>query len=280
MVVCADDSVDVTAEVFAGTVFEHVRVEAEGDLLWVVLNRPGRLNAMTDLMKREFLAIYENVDRGPWRCVIIAGEGRAFCSGADLGQIGGVIDFADAERVRGYLDAGWQRVIELLRTVPVPTVAAVHGAAYGGGANLALAADLIVAADTATFCQSYIDRGISPDLGGTVLLPRLVGVQHARKQLLLGTPVPADEALRIGMVCEVVPEATLRDRARALATALAGKDPTALRVTRALIDGNVTRDLHTGLAHESRGVGETLSSPIFKASTDRYTGPAGHVPRS
>ena len=280
MVVSADDSIDVTGEVFAGTAFEHVRVEPEGDLLWVILNRPARLNAMTDLMKREFLTIYENLARGPWRCALIAGEGRAFCSGADLGQIGGVIDFTDAEQVRSYLDSGWQRVIELMRTGPVPTVAAVHGPAYGGGANLALAADLIVAADSATFCQSYVDRGISPDLGGTVLLPRLVGVQHARKQLLLGEPVPAAEALRIGMVCEVVPEAELRDRARALAAALAEKDPTALRVTRQLIDGNLARDLHTGLAHESRGVGETLSSPIFKASTDRYTGPAGNAPRS
>lgn len=279
VLVCADE-IDVIGEAFAGAPFEHVRVEADGDLLWVILNRPGRLNAMTDMMKTEFLRIYSGLASGPWRCVVIAGEGRAFCSGADLGQIGTVIDFTDAEQVQDYLDTGWQRVVELIRTAPVPTVAAVHGPAYGGGANLALAADLVVAADTATFCQSYIDRGISPDLGATVLLPRLVGIQHARKQLLLGEPVTAVEALRIGMVAEVVPEAELRDRARAVATTLATKDPTAVRVIRDLIDGNVARDLHSGLAHESRGVGETLCSPIFKASTNRYTGPAGDAPRS
>lgn len=274
MVVSADNKLDALRVAFGDAEFEHVRLDADGDVLWVILDRPSRLNAMTDLMLREFARIYDGVELGGWRCVIIAGEGRAFCSGADLGQIGGVIDFTDADQVREYLDTGWQRVIEKIREVPVPTVAAVHGPAYGGGANLALAADLVVAGESAVFCQSYIDRGISPDLGGTVLLPRLVGVQHARKQLLLGEPVPADEALRIGMVCEVVPDTELRERARAIAGRLAAKDPTALNVTRRLIDANVSLDLRAALANESLGVGETLSSPIFKASTDRYQAPS------
>lgn len=274
MVVSTGQVEDLTDEVFAGTAFEHLRLEADGDVLWVVLNRPDRLNAMTDRMKQEFLTIYRNIERGPWRAVVIAGEGRGFCSGADLGMIGGVIDFTDAAQVTEYLDSGWQRVVELIRTVAVPTVAAVHGPAYGGGANLALAADLVVAADTATFCQSYIDRGISPDLGGTVLLPRLVGAQWARRMLLLGEPVGAHQAMRIGMVCDVVPEATLRDRARTIARTLAAKDPTALQVTRRLIDDNLTRSLHDALADESRGVGTTLGGPVFKESTDRYAGSA------
>lgn len=278
MVVSAGEINDVTGEVFAGAPFEHVRVKPAGDVLWILLNRPGRLNAMTDLMKREFLEIYSRLDDGPWRCVVIAGEGRAFCSGADLSMIGGVIDFTDAAQVTAYLDDGWQRVIELIRTVAVPTVAAVHGPAYGGGANLALAADLVIAGESAVFCQSYIDRGISPDLGGTVLLPRLVGVQHARRLLLLDEPVGAAEALRIGLVCDVVPDAALRDRAGSVASALAAKDPGALTVTRRLIDANTSRTLHDGLRDESRGVGETLSSPIFKASTDRYTDDAGTPP--
>lgn len=275
MVVSLDNAHDVLRGAFGDAEFEHVRPEPDGDLLWVVLDRPGRLNAMTDLMLREIKTIYNGIERGGWRCVIIAGDGPAFCSGADLGQIGGVIDVTDAEQVRDYLDTGWQRVVEKMREVPVPTVAAVHGPAYGGGANLALAADLVVAAESAVFCQSYIDRGISPDLGATVLLPRLVGVQHARKQLLLGEPVAAAEALRIGMVCEVVPDADLRPRARAIAASLAAKDPTALTVTRRLIDGNLSLDLRAGLASESLGLGKTLSSPIFKASTQRYQATTG-----
>lgn len=265
-----DNTHDLLRSAFGDTEFEHVRPEPDGDLLWAILDRPGRLNAMTDLMLREMKTIYNGVERGGWRCVIIAGDGRAFCTGADLGQIGGVIDFTDAEQVRDYLDTGWQRVIEKMREVPVPTVAAVHGPAYGGGANLALAADLVVAAESAVFCQSYIDRGISPDLGGTVLLPRVVGLQHARKLLLLGEPVAAAEALRIGLVCEVVPDVDLRPRARAIAATLAAKDPTALNITRRLIDRNFSLDVRAGLANESLGVGETLSSPIFKASTHRF----------
>lgn len=269
-VVVSDSGQEAVRGAFGDVEFQHVRLEADGRLLWVLLDRPDRLNAMTDLMLREFKAIYTGVERGDWGCVIIAGEGRGFCSGADLGQIGGVIDFRDADQVRDYLDSGWQWVVERMRTVSVPTVAAVHGPAYGGGANLALAADLVVAAESAVFCQSYVDRGISPDLGGTVLLPRLVGLQHARKQLLLGEPVPAADALRMGMVCDVVPDAELRPTARAIAAALAGKDRTAINVIRRLVDGNVSRDLHAALRLESIGVGETLCSPTFKESTDRY----------
>jgi 2-(1,2-epoxy-1,2-dihydrophenyl)acetyl-CoA isomerase len=259
---------------FDGRAFEHVRPEPDGDLLWLILDRPDRLNAMTDLMLREFLAVYEALAEEnahqPWRCVLIAGAGRAFCAGADLGQIGDVIDFRDAEQVRAYLDTGWQRVVRLMRTVPVPTVAAVHGPAYGGGANLALAADLVVAAESAVFCQSYIDRGISPDLGGTVILPRLVGEQHARRQLLLGEPVTAAEAYRIGMVCEVVPDTQLRERARAIAGQLAAKDSVALNTIRSLLERNGSLDLTVGLANESAGVGQTLGGPLFRAATDRY----------
>lgn len=265
---------------FGDVAFTHVRVSSEDELLWVVLNRPDRLNAMTDLMLSEFKTIYEGVERGGWRCIVIAGAGRAFCSGADLGQISGVIDFADAEQIREYLDTGWQRVVTAMREVAVPTVAAVHGSAYGGGANLALAADLVVAAESTVFCQSYINHGISPDLGGTVLLPRLVGMQHARKQLLLGDQVSAAEALRTGMVCEVVPDAQLRTRAREIAALLAAKDPAALNVTRRLIDDNASLGLRAGLANESRGIGQTLSSPNFSAATSRYhraqPGPAHH----
>lgn len=270
MPVSTNDMTDTLRAAFGDVRFEHLRLDSDADVLWVMLNRPDRLNAMTDLMLREFQRVYDGVERGGWRCVIVAGEGRAFCAGADLGQIGNVIDFTDADQVRAYLDRGWQRVVEKIRTVAVPTVAAVHGPAYGGGANLALAADLVVAGRSAVFCQSYIDRGISPDLGGTVILPRLVGVQQARRQLLLGETISADEALRTGMVYAVVPDDELRRRARDVATRLAEKDPRALNIIRRLVDDNFSQDVAAGLANESRGVGETLSSPVFEQSTNRY----------
>lgn len=275
LVVSADQGSESLRGAFGSTDFGDVRLESDGDLLWVTLQRPERLNAMTDRMLRELQAVYDGLEAGGWRCVVMIGAGRGFCAGADLAQIGSVIDFTDAEQVQQYLDTGWQQLVRRMRDVPVPTVAAVHGPAYGGGANLALAADLVVAAESAVFCQSYVDRGISPDLGGTIVLPRLVGVQHARRQLLLGIPVPADEALRIGMVCDVVPDAELRDAARSVGTALAGKDPVALAVIRRLVDGNAGLGLDEGLANESLGVAETLKSPLFKATTDRYRSATG-----
>lgn len=275
LVVSADQGSESLRGVFGSTDFAHVRLEGDGDLLWITLQRPERLNAMTDRMLRELQTVYDGIEAGGWRCAVMIGAGRGFCAGADLAQIGSVLDFTDAEQVRQYLDTGWQQLVLRMRDVPVPTVAAVHGPAYGGGANLALAADLVVAAESAVFCQSYIDRGISPDLGGTIVLPRLVGVQHARRQLLLGVPVPADEALRIGMVCDVVPDAELRDTARSVAAALAVKDPVALTVIRRLVDGNAALRLGEGLANESLGVAETLKSPLFRAATDRYRGVSG-----
>jgi 2-(1,2-epoxy-1,2-dihydrophenyl)acetyl-CoA isomerase len=261
---------DTLRAAFGDVRFEHLRLESDAEVLWVVLNRPERLNAMTDLMLREFQRVYDGVERGGWRCVILAGEGRAFCAGADLGQIGDVIDFTDADQVRDYLDQGWQRVVAKIRAVAIPTIAAVHGAAYGGGANLALAADLVVAAESAVFCESYIDRGISPDLGGTVILPRLVGIQQARRLFLLGERIGADEAVRAGMVYAVVPDDKLRQCARDVAARLVAKDSRALSVIRRLIDDNFSQGLAAGLANESRGVGETLSSPVFEASANRY----------
>ena len=114
--------------------------------------------------------------------------------------------FTDAPVVRQFMLDGWQLVVERMRRCRVPTVAAVHGAAYGGGANIALAADLVVAAESAVFCQSYVDRGITPDLGATWMLPRLAGLQQARRMLLLGERVSADDALRLGLVAEVTTE--------------------------------------------------------------------------
>jgi 2-(1,2-epoxy-1,2-dihydrophenyl)acetyl-CoA isomerase len=211
--------------------YETIRFETEpGDpVAWLVLDRPERLNAMTALMRREILDVLDRVHNGDgdgdWRVLAIRGEGRAFCSGADLEQILDDVDVTDAPAVRAFMLDGWQAVVERMRRSRIPTVAAVHGAAYGGGANLALAADLVVAAESAVFCQAYVDRGITPDLGATWVLPRLVGLQQARRLLLLGDRVAADEALRLGLVLEVTTEASLVARAAEIAAALAAKPP-------------------------------------------------------
>lgn len=247
-----------------------VRTERDGELLWLVLDRPERLNALCGPMREEITEVLDQAARGPWRCLLIRGEGRAFCAGADLAQFVDEVDLADAEAVRTYLAQGWQEVAARLRELPLPVVSAVHGAAYGGGANLALAADLVVAAESATFCEPYVTHGISPDCGATWLLPRLVGAQHTRRLLLLGEPIAAHEAARIGLVAEVVPDGALLARARQVGTALAAKDPKALQATRELLELNQHADLRTALAREAETVAALLGGPAFRHATARF----------
>lgn len=239
------------------------RFEPDGEIAWIVLDRPARLNAMTDAMRAQIAAALERVDAGPWRALVLRGEGRAFCSGADLVQITGDVDVQDPQAVRRFMNEGWQAVIARLRTLSVPTVAAVHGPAYGGGANLALAADLVVAAESAVFCESYVDRGLTPDLGGTVILPRLVGLARARRMLMLGEPVPAAAAVGMGLVAEVVPDAALVARAAELARALAAKDPAALAGIRRLVEQNLTAELPVALGRETDAITASIAGDAF-----------------
>ena len=246
--------------------YETIRFEtADGDpVAWMVLDRPKRLNAMTALMRREILDVLDRVHNGEWRVLAIRGEGRAFCSGADLEQILEDVDVTDAPAVRQFMLDGWQAVVERMRRSRVPIVAAVHGAAYGGGANLALAADLVVAAESAVFCQSYVDRKITPDLGATWVLPRLAGLQQARRLLLLGEPIGAAEALALGLVAEVTADDRLLDRTAEIAAALAAKSPESIAIIRDLLDRNSSNDLPSALAAEADAVAVTLGGAGFR----------------
>jgi 2-(1,2-epoxy-1,2-dihydrophenyl)acetyl-CoA isomerase len=248
--------------------YETIRFESEPDdpIAWMVLDRPSRLNAMTAHMRREILDVLDRVHNGDWRVLAIRGEGRAFCSGADLEQILEDVDVTDAPVVRQFMLDGWQLVVERMRRMCVPTVAAVHGPAYGGGANIALACDLVVAAESAVFCQSYVDRGITPDLGATWMLPRLAGLQQARRMLLLGERVTADDALRLGLVAEVTTDDALLERTIELARTLADKPPESIAIIRDLIERNSAVDLPTALAAEADGVAVTLGGAGFRES--------------
>jgi 2-(1,2-epoxy-1,2-dihydrophenyl)acetyl-CoA isomerase len=248
--------------------YETIRFEAaDGDpVAWMVLDRPARLNAMTAQMRREILDVLDRVHNGDWRVLAIRGEGRAFCSGADLEQILEDVDVTDAPVVRQFMLDGWQLVVERMRRMRVPTVAAVHGPAYGGGANIALACDLVVAAESAVFCQSYVDRGITPDLGATWMLPRLAGLQQARRMLLLGERVNAEDALRLGLVAEITTDDKLLARTTELAEALAAKPAESIAIIRDLIERNSAADLPSALAAEADGVAVTLGGAGFRES--------------
>jgi 2-(1,2-epoxy-1,2-dihydrophenyl)acetyl-CoA isomerase len=194
----------------------------EGGVLTLTLNRPERLNAMNnpliEAMNRE-LARARDDDK--IRAVLLTGTGRAFCAGADLAG-GSPVDFAAGPPDLGAdMDRIFNPMIRAMRELPKPIVGAINGVAAGGGANFALACDIVLAARSARFDQAFVRISLMPDLGGTWFLPHTVGDARARALAMLGSSLPAEEAERMGMVWQVVDDAALIGEATKLARRLA-----------------------------------------------------------
>lgn len=206
-----------------------VRVEVDGRVATVTLDRPEALNAISTELAVALAEAVEPLATDPEvRAVVLTGAGqRAFCVGADLKQRAGFDDhgwFVQREAFR--------RGFAAVRRCPLPTVAAVRGFALGGGTELALACDLVVAADDAIFGLPEVRLGLVPAGGGTQLLVRRVGRSAARDLVLTGRRVGADEARRLGLADRVVPRAEVLATAAALAAEIAGNAPTAVRMAK------------------------------------------------
>jgi enoyl-CoA hydratase/carnithine racemase len=206
-----------------------VRVEVAGRVATVTLNRPGALNAISTELAVALAEAVEPLATDPGvRAVVLTGAGeRAFCVGADLKQRAGLDDhgwFVQREAFR--------RGFAAVRRCPLPTVAAVSGFALGGGTELAISCDLVVAADDATFGLPEVRLGLVPAGGGTQLLVRRAGRAAARDLVLTGRRVGAEEARRLGLADRVVPKGEVLTAATALAGELAGNAPTAVRMAK------------------------------------------------
>jgi 2-(1,2-epoxy-1,2-dihydrophenyl)acetyl-CoA isomerase len=225
--------------------------EADG-VATLTLNRPEKLNAFADDMREQFVAAIEAVARRPGvRVLLVTGAGRAFCAGGD-------VDTMVALKERGaafegglstLVDAGAAAISRLV-SLPFPTVACVNGPAAGGGTNLALACDLRIASDRASFGQSFVRIGLHTDWGGTFFLPRLVGVAKALELCWLGDMIDAAEALRLGLVNRVVPHERLAEETRALVTRLASAPWASVRETKRNLRASAHRTLDECLTAE------------------------------
>ena len=210
---------------------------------WITLNRPDTLNAITAEMREELIGLLDAASADPdIRVVVLTGAGRGFCSGADLrGSSGG-----GAERVPGdvarVIRRGVQRLVAAVLDCEKPVLAAVNGAAAGVGLSLALACDLVLAADTATFVAAFVRRGLVPDGGAAYLLPRLIGPQRAKELLLLGEALPAADAERLGLVNRVLPAAELEKAARDWALRLATGPTRSMALTKQLVNASLESD--------------------------------------
>ena len=216
--------------------WEHFRFSVSDGIGTVTLDRPGKLNALTfeayaDL--RDLLA--ELPHRGDTRVLVIRGNGRAFCSGGDVNEIIGATLSMSPDELLAFTRMSGE-VIREMRDCPVPVIAAVHGMAAGAGAVIALAADFRVCTTAARFAFLFTKVGLSGgDMGAAYLLPRLVGLGHATRLLMLGDTVSAEEAARIGLVSYLVEKDAFDDEVGALARRLASGPIQAYAQTKALL---------------------------------------------
>ena len=225
-----------------------VEIDAEAGIATVTLNRPEALNSLTVAMKQELLAAFGRVaEAGAVRAVILTGAGRAFCAGQDLKER----LQPDSAPLGVELRERYNPIIRAMRSLPKPIVGAINGVAAGAGASLAMACDIRIASDTASFALAFGRVGLVPDSGATWFLPRLVGTTRAAEIALLGDPVSAADAERIGLVGRVVGAADLASEARAIAGRLAAGAPRAIALTKRALDASWDRDLEAALEDEA-----------------------------
>ena len=231
--------------------YETVQLEMRDAVAVITLNRPAALNALTVELARELRAsIAEARERGA-RAVVLTGAGRAFCAGGDLREMR---QLAEKEgRVEAFFDEPLRVIhdcIRLIRETPLPVIAAVNGVATGGGCNFALACDIVLAAESAQFNQAFVKVGLTPDCGGTFILPRLVGWKRAAELLMTGDMVDARRAAEMGMINRAVADAELMPEALELASRLASAPTAALARIKRMLDASAANDLNAQLELE------------------------------
>jgi enoyl-CoA hydratase/carnithine racemase len=234
-----------------------VLVEREGHLAHLILNRPEVLNAIDNSLGEQLLAACSSIaqDDSVW-AVILRGAGeRAFCAGADLKARQGFSaeDWADQREL-------FRRVFRAVRDVPQPMIAAVHGFALGGGTELAMLCDFVVAAADAVFGLTEVSLGIIPGGGGTQNLPRLIGRNRAKELIFSARRIPAAEALSLGLVNHVVPRAELLATAAALAADILKNSPYAVKQAKWAIDRGADLSFEEGLMREHEAYLRAIAS--------------------
>src|SRR5215471_3051935 len=217
-----------TAEAAGPVLLESVQ---DGVAL-LVMNRPEKLNALNNDLSAALNQAFERIDKDDSvRIVVLTGAGRAFCAGGDLALIGKGREARDPKQVEAILRAGMGAVLRM-RTIQQPVIAAVNGAAAGAGMNIALAADIRISVEEATFGQNFAKVGLFPDYGGTYFLPELVGPSKAAEMFYTGDMIDAQTALRLGLVNKVVPAAQLESEVKNLAQKIASGPALAIRAVK------------------------------------------------
>jgi 2-(1,2-epoxy-1,2-dihydrophenyl)acetyl-CoA isomerase len=231
-----------------------VRVNVDEGVAVLTLDRSDVMNALDASLRRELTAALRAVEA---RCVVLTGAGRGFCSGQDLGEAGAGLD---AQRM---LAEEYVPLLQAIHDCPAPVIAAVNGVAAGAGASLALACDVVVAAECASFSMAFARLGLIPDAGATWILPRNLGLARAMGMALFADPIPARQAAECGLIWEAVPDEAFEATWRARAKVLAAGPTLAFRAARTAIRGAFETSLGDQLAIEAAHQGRLVRGADF-----------------
>lgn len=244
--------------------YRTIRYETAEGLAVITLDRPEVMNALNTAMRHELTAALHRA-RAEARAIVLTGSGRAFCSGQDLGD--GASEGLNLEAV---LREEYEPLLQAIYTSPRPVLAAVNGAAAGAGANLALAADVVIAAQSAAFMQAFTRIGLMPDAGGTWWLPRQVGMARAMGMALFAEKIGAEEAARMGLIWEAVPDVDFEHHWRARAAHLARGPSAAFGAVKKAFHAGLSNPLSAQLALEARLQGELGRSDDFREGVQAF----------
>ncbi|MFO7962305.1 MAG: enoyl-CoA hydratase-related protein [Desulfobacterales bacterium] len=251
-------------------VYETITYIKERQVAVITLNRPQRRNAWNYRMRDEVTSAIEAItDDTEIRVLILTGAGPSFCSGADVTDlIAPAVEQSDIDRLP--LDKNVVWIAAQLRNLEIPIIAAINGPAVGLGLSLALAADIRIASERATFSLAFIKRGFVPDTGATFFLSRLIGTGRACEFVFTGDSIPAEKAEQIGMVNSVVPHDNLLKSAKDLAARIAGNPPIAIKLAKTAIYRGAESDLFSQLKHELLSNKVVLRTEDYKEAMAAY----------
>jgi len=235
-----------------------VRTELRGKVLWVHLQRPEVLNSINEEMIGGLSAAFDRADAKDVRVVVVRGTGRAFCAGADLVQVPG--EQVDTSRMEGIVERV-AAMVDRIATLPKPVIAGVNGIAAAGGLEILLACDLVVAVEGARIADAHSNYGLLPGAGGSARLPRAVGTAMAKRMMLTGEFVLAEQLVASGFVSEVVPAPRLDERLEELSTSLALRSPRVMAAMKELANDAIDLSLAEACAAEAAALSAYLKTP-------------------
>jgi 2-(1,2-epoxy-1,2-dihydrophenyl)acetyl-CoA isomerase len=251
--------------------FETVIYERDEDVCVITLNRPDALNALSLQLTRDLHDAIRQAVADKSRAAVLTANGRAYCSGGDLREMKSM--WEREGRIEAFLEeplAALHELILLIRETPIPFVAAVNGVCAGAGTNLALACDLVVAADDAIFNEAFVKIGLTPDCGGTFFLPRAIGEKLAAELFMTGESVSAERAAQFGMINRVVPPADLLVDAIMLAKRLAQAPTAGIGRIKRLLNASYSNSLKEQLVLEHELQIESGRSDDFREGVSAF----------